>query len=155
MILRVLIFLLPFWNMEHAQKQFSIVGTWDACDPMGNKSILVFTEDGFVSLTFDGEPQGGREFNFNNAIHSLTYTVEYNETPIQVTFKLVEHTAPPTEKMKSSAQLTFEDRENAKLVFDISFLPVQGFGHSLDEPSVEGELLTIKLSRKNPRDIVE
>lgn len=77
------------FNSLFAQDSNIIVGEWNATDFWENKSKFIFSEDGYISMTINGEFVDGKNFIVKKGKNkgkkvALKYTIDYNKTPIEL-----------------------------------------------------------------------
>lgn len=76
-------------NSMFSQNSKTIIGEWDASDFWKNKSKFIFSEDGYISMTTNGELVDGRNFiikggNDNGKKSEIKYTIDYTKNPIEI-----------------------------------------------------------------------
>lgn len=76
-------------NSMFSQNSKTIIGEWDASDFWANKSKFIFSEDGYISMTINGELVDGRNFiikggNDNDKKSEIKYTIDYTKNPIEI-----------------------------------------------------------------------
>lgn len=71
------------------EKEFDIVGIWNSTDYSKNKSKTVFSDDGYISMTVNGEEIDGKNFIIrggpnNGQIAEMKYEIDLNQNPIPI-----------------------------------------------------------------------
>jgi len=70
---------------------FNIVGIWNSSDYSKNESKTIFSKDGYVSLTINGEEIDGENFKIHGGSNNgekaeLKYEINYEKNPMQIDF---------------------------------------------------------------------
>jgi len=85
----ILFILILNLNIFAQKKEFDIVGNWEMTDFWSNKSATVFTNDGYISITINGEKIDGKNFIIRGGPHDgekgeMKYVINANKSPIQI-----------------------------------------------------------------------
>ena len=88
-VFSILFLLLINSNIYSQETKFDIVGVWNSVDISKNESKTVFTNDGYVSMTVNGEQIDGKNFSIrggpnNGQQAELKYKVDYDKNPIHI-----------------------------------------------------------------------
>lgn len=88
-ILSLLFFLLFNSNLYSQETKFDIVGVWNSEDYWNNKSKTIFSKDGYVSLTINGEEIDGKNFIIHGGPNDgqkaeLKYEIDSEKSPIKI-----------------------------------------------------------------------
>lgn len=86
-----IIFIL-FYSFTYSQNsKFNVVGIWNSIDYSKNESKTIFSEDGYVSMTINGEKIDGKNFIIHGGPNDgqkaeLKYEIFLDKNPIQIDF---------------------------------------------------------------------
>lgn len=69
--------------------KFNIIGTWNSVDSSNNENKTIFSKDGYVTMTINGEEIDGRNFIIHGGPNDgekaeLKYAINLNTNPIQI-----------------------------------------------------------------------
>ena len=130
---------LTFANVM-AQKTTDLVGEWTGTDIDNNKSNMIFTADGFVSLTINNEIFGGENFTLKGQKADLKYEVDSAKNPIWLDF-VGYASGEKIEKGRLKGIIRFIDNDNADILLNFSNVRFENF-------TEENKKLTIRINRK-------
>ena len=96
--------------------EFSLIGKWkgEADNEVG---YIVFQEDGYAYLEFQGQIIGGKEFVIKGEKGSMYYEVDYDKTPITVDLIVKKIESGKTKKLLFIAQIVSENQIKMQLDF--------------------------------------
>jgi len=122
------------------------VGEWNATDFWENKSKIIFSEDGYISMTINGEFVDGKNFIVKKGKNKgqkteLKYTIDYNKTPIELEITGISVVNGKLEKTESVlGVLKFLNNDEALLILT---------REAKEEFNEESKDRVIKLQRNN------
>lgn len=134
------------FNSLFAQDSNIIVGEWNATDFWENKSKFIFSEDGYISMTINGEFVDGKNFIVKKGKNKgqkteLKYKIDYNKTPIELEIKGISVVNGKLEKTESVLGiLKFLNNDEALLILT---------REAKEEFNEESKDRVIKLQRNN------
>ncbi|RST27419.1 hypothetical protein [Chryseobacterium lacus] len=76
-------------NLYSQNVDFNIVGNWNASDYWSNESKTTFTEDGYISMTINGEKIDGKNFIIHGGPNDgqkgeMKYLINSTTSPMQI-----------------------------------------------------------------------
>ena len=109
-------FIIPLVLLTTSQKE-TIVGKWIGED-QNQIGYLIFDSDGYAAFEIDGQVMGGKEFYMKGKKGKMTYTINYNTTPIEVDFTLTKIESGESKKILGIAEFTDRNTINFNMAFD-------------------------------------
>ncbi|MGB5417416.1 hypothetical protein [Algibacter sp.] len=80
----VLLILIPLLSYNSSKVEKNIVGKWKGEDEKNQIGYMTFDDEGFATSEIEGKIVGGKEFEMNGKKGSMTYSVNFDEKPIQI-----------------------------------------------------------------------
>jgi hypothetical protein len=77
--------LTSFTSNKTTETTLDIVGKWIG-EEKGDVGYFIFDEEGYATLETQGQVLGGKEFMMNGLKCAMTYTVNYESTPMEIDF---------------------------------------------------------------------
>lgn len=76
-------------NIYSQETEFDLVGSWISSDFWSNESETIFTKDGYISLTINGEKVDGKNFVIHGGPNDgqkgeLKYEIDSKKSPIEI-----------------------------------------------------------------------
>ena len=76
-------------NLYSQEREFDIIGNWNSTDFWSNESKTIFTKDGYISLTINGEKIDGKNFIIHGGPNDgqkgeMKYEINTKTSPIQI-----------------------------------------------------------------------
>ena len=99
-------FIIPLVLLTTSQKE-TIVGKWIGED-QNQIGYLIFDSEGYAAFEIDGQVMGGKEFYMKGKKGKMTYTINYNTTPIEVDFTLTKIESGESKKFLALLNLRIE-----------------------------------------------
>lgn len=110
------------FNSLFAQDSNIIVGEWNATDFWENKSKIIFSEDGYISMTINGEFVDGKNFIIRGGKKDgekaeMKYGINYTKSPIELDIiALKNENGNPKEYGRMFCLLKFTNANEAYLI---------------------------------------
>lgn len=110
------------FNSLFAQDSNTIVGEWNATDFWKNDSKFIFSEDGYISMTINGQFIDGKNFTIRGGEKDgekaeMKYEINHTKTPIELDIvALKTENGKPKEYGRMLCLLKFIDTNEAYLI---------------------------------------
>ncbi|WP_397363469.1 hypothetical protein [Olleya sp. R77988] len=78
---------LTLFSFSPTQNKYNLIGKWIGEDK-NDSFIVIFENDGYAEFQMNGEILGGKEFVMNGKKGKMTYTINYETSPIELDFKV-------------------------------------------------------------------
>ena len=71
------------FSMSLTAQNEKLIGSWSG-ESKGEAGTIIFDADGFITFIIDGNSMGGKEFDVDGQKGSMSYVVDYSESPYPV-----------------------------------------------------------------------
>ncbi|MGA9212061.1 hypothetical protein [Kaistella sp.] len=88
-IITLFLTIFTFISLYSQETKFDIVGVWNSSDYWSNESKTIFSKDGYVSMTVNGEEIEGKNFIIHGGSNNgqkgeMKYEINSEKSPIQI-----------------------------------------------------------------------
>ena len=111
------LFLISFLLILPQHQKIHIVGRWSGEDQNEIGSII-FEEDGYAAFEIQGQILGGKEFYMSGEKGKMTYSINYETTPIEVDFTLTKVESGESKQILAILEFENDNTLNFNLSFD-------------------------------------
>lgn len=111
------LFIIPFLLFNTTTQKEDFVGKWIG-DDQGEVGYIVFDNEGYAAFEVNGQVMGGKEFYMKGQKGKMTYTINYEASPIEVDFTLTKVQSGESKKILGIAEFTDKDIMNFNISFD-------------------------------------
>ncbi|QNK79112.1 hypothetical protein H7F37_08500 [Winogradskyella sp. PAMC22761] len=110
-------FFIPLFLLSSTSQKETFVGKWIG-DDQNEIGYLIFDNEGYAAFEINGQVMGGKEFILKGQKGKMTYTVNYNTTPIEIDLKVTKIESGESQSILAIAEFTDKDTMNFNLRFD-------------------------------------
>ena len=110
-------FIIPLLLLNTTSQKENFVGKWVGED-QNEIGYMIFDEEGYAAFEISGTVMGGKEFIMKGQKGKMTYTINYNTTPIEVDFTMTKIESGESKKILGIAEFTDKDTLNFDMSFD-------------------------------------
>jgi len=110
-------FFIPLFLLNSTSQKETFVGKWIGED-QNEIGYLIFDSEGYAAFEINGQVMGGKEFIIKGKKGKMTYTVNYNTTPIEIDLKVTKIESGESQSILAIAEFTDKDIMNFNLSFD-------------------------------------
>lgn len=107
----ILLLLIPFFSFITKTTEKDIVGKWTGKDK-GETGFMIFDEDGYLTMEFDGKKMGGKSFTYKGKEAKTIYKFHSKKTPYQIDIIISYTNGEVIRKMNCLAE--FKDKDTMK-----------------------------------------
>ncbi|WP_217363255.1 MULTISPECIES: hypothetical protein [Winogradskyella] len=110
-------FFIPLFLLSSTSQKETFVGKWIGED-QNEIGYLIFDNEGYAAFEINGQVMGGKKFIMKGEKGKMTYTVNYNTTPIEIDLKVTKIESGESQNILAIAEFTDKDTMNFNLSFD-------------------------------------
>ncbi|SDI12359.1 hypothetical protein [Winogradskyella thalassocola] len=110
-------FIIPVLLLSTTTQKEVFVGKWIGED-QNEIGYLVFDNEGYAAFEINGQVMGGKEFYMKGKKGKMTYSINYDTTPIEVDFTLTKIESGESKKILGIAEFTDKNTLNFNMSFD-------------------------------------
>lgn len=110
-------FFIPLFLLSSTSQKETLVGKWIGED-QNEIGYLIFDNEGYAAFEVNGLVMGGKEFIMKGKKGKMTYTVNYNTTPIEVDLKVTKIESGESQTILAIAEFTKKNIINFNMNFN-------------------------------------
>jgi hypothetical protein len=116
------LFIISLLLLNTTSQKENFVGKWTGED-QGEIGYIIFDDEGYAAFEIEGGILGGKEFFIKGEKGKMTYTINYETSPIEVDFIVTKIVSGESKTILGIAE--FKD-ENT-MIFDMSFEDIRPY----------------------------
>ncbi|WP_178984410.1 hypothetical protein [Winogradskyella helgolandensis] len=110
-------FIIPLFLLNTTTQKEKFLGKWLGEDK-SEIGYLIFDNEGYAAFEIEGQVMGGKEFYMKGQKGKMTYTINYQTSPIEVDFTLTKIQSGESKKILGIAKFTDKNTLNFNMSFD-------------------------------------
>ena len=119
------LFIIPLFVFTSNPKKEDFLGKWNG-DDKSEIGYITFDNEGYATFEIQGQIIGGKEFTMNGKKGKMSYSINFNTTPIEVDFIVTKLASKESKKILGIAE--FLDNDTMRFAMDFNAKRPTEFG---------------------------